>query len=48
MLIFIKPYWIREESLNAWINENEDYFMKDDCSDEEWDKRIVEMMFLFE
>lgn len=45
-LTFIKPYWIREESLNAWVNEDENYFMKDDCSDEEWDKRIVEMMFL--
>lgn len=45
-LTFIKPYWIREESLKAWLNEDEDYFMKDDCSEEEWDKRIVEMMFL--
>lgn len=45
-LTWIKPYWIREETLNAWVNEDEDYFMKDDCSDEEWDKRMVELMFL--
>lgn len=45
-LTFIKPYWIRESTLNAWINGNNDYFIKDECSDDEWDKRVVEMQFL--
>jgi len=45
-LTFIKPYWIREETINAWIKGNDDYFLKDECSDDEWDKRAVEMEFL--
>ena len=45
-LTFIKPYWIREETINAWIKGNDDYFLKDECSDDEWDKRVVEMEFL--
>lgn len=45
-LTFIKPYWIREETIQAWDNDVEHYFTKDVCSDEEWDKRMVELMFL--
>lgn len=45
-LTFIKPYWIREETIQAWENDTEHYFTKDVCSDEEWDKRTAELMFL--
>lgn len=45
-LTFIKPYWISEETFKAWENEDETYLSNDSISDEEFDKRCTEWMFL--